>query len=140
MAETVFHEVVAHKGLREMIGDENYDTFCDEVYKHLKDDLKKQVDDDTTRRFMNDPEKGYEPHRRVAVDELFGRMAEKGFEDFTKAERGIWAKLKARVLEAINKFLGSLKLPKWVNTSDSITRNKRQKILRAAVFCGLTKT
>ena len=86
------------------------------------------------------PEKGYEHHHRVAVDELFGRMAEKGFEDFTKAERGIWANLKTRVLEAINKFLGSLKLPKWVNTSDSITRNKRQKILRTAVFCGLTKT
>ena len=114
VAETVFHEVVAHKGLREMIGDENYDTFCDEVYDHLKDDLKKQVDEESTRRFMGEPGKDYQHHRRVAIDEMFGRMSEKGFEDFTKAERGIWAKLKAKVLEAINKFLGSLKLPKWV--------------------------
>ncbi len=122
VAETVFHEVIAHKGLREMIGEENYDAFCDEVYNHLKDDLKKQVDEETTRRFMNEPEKGHEHHRRVAVDEMFGRMAEKGFEDFTKAERGIWAKLKARVLEAINKFLGSLKLPKWVKLGDNELR------------------
>lgn len=122
VAETVFHEVVAHKGLREMLGDENYDAFCDEVYDHLKDDLKEEVDRETTRRFEREPEKGYEHHRRVSVDELFGRMAEKGFEDFTKAERGIWAKLKAKVLEAINKFLGSLKLPKWVKLGDNELR------------------
>ena len=122
VAETVFHEVVAHKGLREMIGEENYDAFCDEVYDHLKDDLKEQVDEETTRRFMNEPGKGYAHARRVAVDELLGRMAEKGFEDFTKAERGIWAKLKAKVLEAINKFLGALKLPKWVKLGDNELR------------------
>lgn len=122
VAETVFHEVVAHKGLREMIGDENYDAFCDEVYDHLKDDLKQQVDEESTRRFMGEPGKDYQHHRRVAVDEMFGRMAEKGFEDFTKAERGIWTKLKAKVLEAINKFLGSLKLPKWVKLGDNELR------------------
>lgn len=122
VAETVFHEVVAHKGLREILGDENYDAFCDEVYDHLKDDLKEKVDRETTRRFEREPEKGYEHHRRVSVDEMFGRMAEKGFEDFTKAERGIWAKLKAKVLEAINKFLGSLKLPKWVKLGDNELR------------------
>ena len=122
VAETVFHEVVAHKGLREMLGDENYDAFCDEVYDHLKDDLKEEVDRETTRRFEREPEKGYEHHRRVSVDEMFGRLAEKGFEDFTKAERGIWAKLKVKVLEAINKFLGSLKLPKWVRLGDNELR------------------
>lgn len=122
VAETVFHEVVAHKGLREMLGDENYDAFCDEVYDHLKDELKEEVDRETTRRFEREPEKGYEHHRRVSVDEMFGRMAEKGFEDFTKAERGIWAKLKAKVLEAINKFLGSLKLPRWVKLGDNELR------------------
>ncbi len=122
VAETVFHEVVAHKGLRELIGEDNYDAFCDEIYDHLKDDLKEQVDEETTRRFMNEPGKGYAHARRVAVDELLGRMAEKGFEDFTKAERGIWAKLKAKVLEAINKFLGALKLPKWVRLGDNELR------------------
>lgn len=122
VAETVFHEVIAHKGLREMLGEENYDAFCDKVYGHLKDDLKEEVDRETTRRFEREPEKGYEHARRVSVDELFGRLSEKGFEDFTRAERGIWAKLKAKVLEAINKFLGSLKLPKWVRLGDNELR------------------
>lgn len=122
VAETVFHEVVGHKGLRELVGDRHYDEFCDEIYGHLKDDLKTEVDRETTRRFEREPEQGIEHARRVAVDELFGRLAEKGFEDFTKAERGIWAKLKVKVLEAINKFLGSLKLPQWVKLGDNELR------------------
>ena len=122
VAESVFHEVVAHKGLREMIGEDNYDAFCDEIYDHLEDELKQKIDEETPRRFMNDPAKGHDYHRRVAVDEMFGRMSEKGFEDFTKAERGLWKKLKKKVLEAINKFLGSLKLPKWVKLGDNELR------------------
>ena len=35
---------------------------------------------------VNEPGKGYDYHRRVAVDELFGRMSEKGFEDFSRTE------------------------------------------------------
>jgi N12 class adenine-specific DNA methylase/predicted nucleotidyltransferase len=122
VSATVFHEVVGHKGLREVVGEENYDAFCDEVYGHLKDDLKEEINKDATRRFMKNPEKGVESARREAVDELFGRLSEKGFEDFTKAERSIWQKLKAKVLEAINKFLGSLKLPKWVKLGDNELR------------------
>ena len=122
VAETVFHEVVGHKGLRELVGDRHYDEFCDEIYGHLKDDLRMEVDRETTRRFEREPERGIEHARRVAVDELFGRLAEKGFEDFTEAERGIWAKLKVKVLEVINKFLGSLKLPKWVKLGDNELR------------------
>ncbi len=54
VAESVFHEVVAHKGLREIIGEDNYDAFCDEIYDHLEDELKQKIDEETTRRFMND--------------------------------------------------------------------------------------
>lgn len=122
VAETVFHEVVGHKGLRELVGDRHYDEFCDEIYGHLKDDLKTEVDRETTRRFEREPELGIEHARRVAVDELFGRLAEKGFEDFTEAERGIWRKLRQKVMEVINKFLGSLKLPKWVKLGDNELR------------------
>lgn len=122
VAESVFHEVVAHKGLREMIGEQRYDAFCDETYGHLEDELKRGIDEETTRRFMNDPARGRDYHRRVAVDELFGRLSEKGFEDFSEAERGLWKILKTKVMDAINKFLGSLKLPKWVKLGDNELR------------------
>ena len=125
---SVGHETIAHKGLRELVGEENYDEFLDETYQHLRDDLKKGVDDVAGRAFIDDTTKNgkraksYEQHRRTAVDELFGRMAEKPFEEFSEGERTLWQKIKATVRRLLDKFLGSLKLPKWFELGDNELR------------------
>lgn len=125
---SVGHETIAHKGLRELVGEENYDEFLDETYLHLRDDLKKGVDDSAGRAFVDDATKNgkraksYEQHRRTAVDELFGRMAEKPFEEFSEGERTLWHKIKATVRRLLDKFLGSLKLPKWFELGDNELR------------------
>lgn len=125
---SVGHETIAHKGLRELVGEENYDEFLDEVYGHLRDDLKQGVDAAAGRAFVDDATKNgkraksYEQHRRTAVDELFGRMAEKPFEEFTEGERTLWQKLKAAVRKLLDKFLGTLKLPKWFELGDNELR------------------
>ena len=125
---SVGHETIAHKGLRELVGEGNYDEFLDETYQHLRDDLKKGVDDAAGRAFIDDTTKNgkraksYERHRRTAVDELFGRMAEKPFEEFSEGERTLWQKLKATVRRLLDKFIGSLKLPKWFELGDNELR------------------
>jgi len=128
VAATVMHETVAHKGLRELVGKEHYDDFLDEVYKHLRGDLKQRVDAEAGRSFVDDTikngekAKSYEQHRRTAVDELFGDMAEKPFEEFSEGERTLWQKLKEVVRKLLDKFLASLKLPKWFELGDNELR------------------
>ena len=128
VAATVMHETVAHKGLRELVGEEHYDDFLDEVYKHLRGDLKQRVDAEAGRAFVDDTTKNgeraksYEQHRRTAVDELFGDMAEKPFEEFSEGERTLWQKLKEVVRKLLDKFLESLKLPKWFELGDNELR------------------
>ena len=125
---TTAHETIAHKGLRELIGEENYDAFLDEVYEHLRGDLKQQVDTQASRAFIDDATrngeraKSYEQHRRTAVDELFGRLAEKPFEEFAEGERTLWQKIKATVRKVLDEFLGTLKLPKWFELGDNELR------------------
>ena len=128
VAATVMHETVAHKGLRELVGEEHYDDFLDEVYEHLRGDLKQRVDAEAGRSFVDDSTKNgeraksYEQHRRTAVDELFGDMAEKPFEEFSEGERTLWQKLKEVVRKLLDKFLASLKLPKWFELGDNELR------------------
>lgn len=116
---SVGHETIAHKGLRELVGEERYDEFLDKVYGRLSGDFKKGVDAAAGRAFIDDTTKNgkraksYEQHRRTAVDELFGRLAEKPFEEFSEGERTLWQKLKAAVRRLLDEFLGTLKLPKW---------------------------
>ena len=113
VAATVFHETVGHKGLRELIGDDNYNDFLREVYEHLKVDVR--------RRIVKLAEKHNWDFEK-ATDEYLSELAEKGFEDFDREERSVWQWLKEKVLKAIDKFLKSLKLPKWVKLGDNELR------------------
>ncbi|MCH5234455.1 MAG: hypothetical protein J1E16_04115 [Muribaculaceae bacterium] len=49
---TIVHEVVGHKGLRAMVGEERIDEFVDEIYNHASDKIKATIDQ-TTQRMVN---------------------------------------------------------------------------------------
>ena len=66
-------DAVAHKGLRELVGEERYDEFLDEVYSHLNAALKERVDTAAAKMFYNDlfdrpSSASLEKSRRMAVD------------------------------------------------------------------------
>ena len=126
---TVFHETAGHKGMRDMVGEENYDTFLDTVYGALKDELRSDIDHRTYEAFMNDvfkrsgeSKRTYEQHRREQVDELIGRLSETMPEDMTAKERTLWQRVCDLVRRAIDKFLGTLKLPSWVKLGENEIR------------------
>lgn len=113
VASTVFHEVVAHKGLRELIGEANYETFLKEVFDHCKADVRKKIAEKAAKHNWDFIK---------ATDEYLGELAEKGFEDFTPGERSLWEKLKDAVLKVIDKFLKTMKLPKSIKLGDNELR------------------
>lgn len=85
--KTVWHEIVGHKGMRELFGNDNYDKFLDDIYFNLDkpeySDLKKLV--------MKELQ--YNPFDyRNAIEEAIARMAEEGH-----GEHGLWNNLKNKV-------------------------------------------
>ena len=51
-----------------------------------------------------------------------GKGKTKPFEEFSEGERTLWQKIKATVLRLLDKFHGSLKLPKWFELGDNELR------------------
>lgn len=85
--KTVWHEIVGHKGMRELFGNDNYDKFLDDIYFNLDKpeyaDLKKLV--------MKELQ--YNPFNyRNAIEEAIARMAEEGH-----GEHGLWNNLKNKI-------------------------------------------
>nr|DAP69857.1 MAG TPA: Chromatin remodeling complex ATPase [Caudoviricetes sp.] len=85
--KTVWHEIVGHKGMRELFGNDNYDKFLNDIYFNLDKpeyaDLKKLV--------MKELQ--YNPFDyRNAIEEAIARMAEEGH-----GEQGLWNNLKNKV-------------------------------------------
>lgn len=56
------------------------------------------------------------------MDELFGRLAEKPFDEFSEGERTLWQKLKLAVRRMLDRFLGGMRLPKWFELGDGELR------------------
>lgn len=51
VANTVVHEVVGHKGLRKLVGEERFDEFLDEVYDHATNPIRTAIDEAERKLF-----------------------------------------------------------------------------------------
>lgn len=92
--KTVWHEVVGHKGMRELFGDERFDKFLREVWYDLDKPenavLKKLVDE----------ERKYNPLNIYdAIEEGIARLAEDG-----KGEAGFWNGIKNKVSDFLHEI------------------------------------
>ena len=82
--ETVFHEVVAHKGLRNLVGEENFNTFLDNVYNNAEEGIKQTIDEMAEKKYNGD--------KRKATEEYMAHLAEDG--EYVKPEnQGFFAKV-----------------------------------------------
>ena len=121
VVSTVMHEVLTHKGLREVIGEDNMPAFLDEIYSHLTDELKKRVDTKMTQEFINDM-RSIDHARRVATEEMIGDISDKMPEDMTEKERNLWQKVCDWIRNAIDKLFTELKLPKGYKVTENDIR------------------
>lgn len=92
--KTIWHEVVGHKGMRELFGDERFDKFLRDVWYDLdkpeNSALKKLVDE----------ERKYNPLNIYdAIEEGIARLAEDG-----KGEAGFWNGIKNKVSDFLHEI------------------------------------
>lgn len=91
---TYLHEVVAHKGLRQLLGDEAFNELCDEVFASMSEADKE--------RFMNYPgvdKKEGKERERAAADEYMAHLAED-----TSLNPTMWEKIVAAIREALRRI------------------------------------
>ena len=110
---TVLHEVVGHKGLRELVGEDKYTAFLRDVYEHA---------DDAVRRRITAIALSYGWDYDKATDEYIAELSEKHYEDYSGAEHTLWQRIRAKIREVIDKLLGGIRLPSWVRLGDNELR------------------
>lgn len=91
--QTILHEAVAHKGLRQLMGD-RFDEFINRVYDALDAETKAKVDELAAKH--------YNGNKAVAMEEYMATLAES--ENF--AETSAWDKIKDIFEKIINSILG----------------------------------
>ena len=81
--QTLLHEIVGHRGLRGLVGHENFNGFLDGIYEHASDGVREGIDDIARRKGCS---------KRVATEEYMSGLAEGGFADRKNA--GLWQKIR----------------------------------------------
>lgn len=94
--KTYIHEVVAHKGLKEMLGKERFDELCDKVWDMMPS-LEKA-------KFIRYP--GVKGNTRAAADEYIAHLAEK--ENLSPEEKTIWDSIVKMFRELLDKALNGI--------------------------------
>ena len=92
--ETVFHEVVAHKGLRNLVGEEHFNTFLDNVYNNAEEGIRQTIDEMAEKKYNGD--------KRKATEEYMAHLAEDG--EYVKPEnQGFFAKVRDFLTDLLRK-------------------------------------
>ena len=73
---TIFHEATAHLGLRHLVGEENFNTFLDNIHNHAEKGIKTAIDELARTKYKGDT--------RKATEEYMASLAEDG--EFKKPE------------------------------------------------------
>lgn len=108
--ETVIHEIVAHKGLRQLMGP-RFDALCDKVYEMMSEDAR--------QKYLAYP--GVNGDTRTAADEYMAYLAE-NMENLTAEEQNVWQAIVAAVREFI----------KSVMTGSQMTDAQIEQLIRAS--------
>jgi hypothetical protein len=106
---TIFHEVVAHKGLRELFG-KDFDTFLDNVYNNAAPSI---------RQTINRMAENENISIRTATEEYMADLSERGPATF--AEQSLWTRIKAFFIDMLRKAK--------VNLGFELTDNELRYIL-----------
>lgn len=108
---TLLHEAVAHYGLPAMLGRENFDKLCDQVWDSMTDReravfgayIDEKIDDKSYNSLTEEEKKRYAANdffgKRAAADEYLAHFAEEGI-----TTPSLWSKIKRFVKEAFRKI------------------------------------
>lgn len=108
---TLLHEAVAHYGLPAMLGRENFDKLCDQVWDSMTDReravfgayIDEKIDDKSYDSLTDEEKQRYAANdfsgKRAAADEYLAHFAEEGI-----TNPSLWSKIKRFIKEAFRKI------------------------------------
>ena len=105
ITSTYLHEVVAHYGMRELLGEEKYNGFLETLWGKLDAEERSAAMMAANMEGMSADELSRDDIQ-LACDEYVASIAERG--DFDGKDRAIWRKMVDAMLEILGEFLDSL--------------------------------
>lgn len=123
---TVLHEVVAHKGLRQMFG-EHFDAFLDNVYNNVDAEIRAEIDA-LTEKYGN---------TREATEEYLASLAENTY--FENVNPSLWSRIKQWFLNMLTEVGIKLDFELSDNELRYILWRSHQRLVNPGIYNPVTR-
>lgn len=119
---TVFHETVAHKGLRDIAGEDYHERFIGMAYGSMSDAMRSRINSNAYDAIMDGKYDDWAEAKNSEVSKVLNDLSQKDFAEFTEDEIALWKRLREHTMNVIEESSGIADIRDYASLNDTELR------------------
>ena len=122
VVNTVFHETVAHKGLRDIAGEDYHERFVNMAYGSMSDAMRSRINSNAYDAIMDGKYDDWTEAKNSEISKVLNNLSQKDFDEFTEDEIALWKRLREHTMNVIEESSGIADIRGYASLNDTELR------------------
>ena len=122
VVNTVFHETVAHKGLRDIAGEDYHERFVNMAYGSMSDAMRSRINSNAYDAIMDGKYDDWTEAKKSEISKVLNDLSQKDFAEFTEDEIALWKRLREHTMNVIEESSGIADMRDYASLNDTELR------------------
>ena len=122
VVNTVFHETVAHKGLRDIAGEDYHEIFIGMAYGSMSDAMRSRINSNAYDAIMDGKYNDWTEAKNSEISKVLNDLSQKDFAEFTEDEIALWKRLREHTMNVIEESSGIADIRDYASLNDTELR------------------
>lgn len=122
VVNTVFHETVAHKGLRDIAGEDYHERFIGMAYGSMSERMRSRINSNAYDAIMDGKYDDWTEAKNSEISKVLNDLSQKDFAEFTEDEIALWKRLREHTMNVIEESSGIADIRGYASLNDTELR------------------
>ena len=122
VVNTIFHETVAHKGLRDIAGEDYHERFIGMAYGSMSDAMRSRINSNAYDAIMDGKYDDWTQAKNSEISKVLSDLSQKDFAEFTEDEIALWKRLREHTMNVIEESSGIADIRGYASLNDTELR------------------
>lgn len=119
---TMFHETVAHKGLRDIAGEDYHERFIGMAYGSMSERMRSRINSNAYDAIMDGKYDDWTEAKNSEISKVLNDLSQKDFAEFTEDEIALWKRLREHTMNVIEESSGIADIRSYASLNDTELR------------------
>ena len=122
VVNTVFHETVAHKGLRDIAGEDYHERFIGMAYGSMSDAMRSRINSNAYDAIIEGKYDDWTQAKNSEISKVLNDLSQKDFAEFNEDEIALWKRLREHTMNVIEESSGIADIRGYASLNDTELR------------------